>query len=203
MDSLQHTSPADRVPTGLGTTTSVLHRQRQRGFTLIEAALTLVILALLAGAAAPGFRGLIDRQRLAGVAAQLATDVQFARSESVLRNEPLRLSLYSAAWGSCYVVHSGARSQCSCALASATASCVGDAVPVRTVVLPASDGLGVQANVTSIGFDPLHGTSTPTGTLRVVSPRAGSIHHVVNLLGRVRSCSPGVPGPAVPGYRAC
>jgi type IV fimbrial biogenesis protein FimT len=80
---------------------------------------------------------------------------------------------------------------------------VADAVQIKTVVVPASTGLGVQANVSSILFDPLHGTSTPTGTLRVVSPTVGSVHHIVNLLGRVRTCSPDVAGPAVPGYRVC
>ncbi len=188
MDSLQH---APR------------QTQAQRGFTLIEAALTLAILAVLVCGAAPNFVGLIERQRLAGLAAQLATDVQFARSASVQRNEALRLSFYSAAWGSCYVVHSGARNQCACAATSTTATCTGDAVQVKTVVVPASTGLSVQANAASILFDPLHGTSTPTGTLRAVSPTAGSIHHVVNVLGRVRTCSPDGATPAVPGYRVC
>lgn len=187
MDSLQHTPRQN---------------QSQRGFTLVEAAVTLTILAVLACGAAPSFRGLIERQRLAGLAAQVATDVQFARSESILRNEALRLSFYSAPWGTCYVVHSGARNQCSCA-AEAEAICVGDAVQVKTVLVPTSTGTSVRANVSSILFDPLHGTSTPTGTLKVVSPTAGAIHHIVNVLGRVRTCTPDLPGPAVPGYRIC
>ena len=175
---------------------------RQRGITLVEAAITLAILAVLVCGAAPSFSGLIDRQRLGGLAAQLATDVQFVRSASIWRNEPLRLSFYSSTWGSCYVVHSGARHQCSCAANTPAATCTADAVQLKTVSVPASTGLSVQANVASILFDPLHGTSTPTGTLRAMSVTAGSIHHIVNVLGRVRTCTP-IGSPVLPSYRTC
>lgn len=184
-----------------------LHRtpratKRQRGITLVEMAITLALLAVLVCSAVPSFSHLIERQRLGGLAAQLATDVQFVRSASVWRNEPLRLSLYSAAGGTCYVLHSGARDQCACSAPALAAVCTGDAVQLKTVSIPASTGLSVQANVASILFDPLHGTSTPAGTLRVVSTAAGSIHHIVNVLGRVRTCTPS-GSPALPGYRTC
>ena len=40
----------------------------------------------------------------------------------------------------------------------------------------------------------------PTGTLRVVGTNGHEVRHVINVMGRVRSCS---PAPMVPGYRAC
>jgi type IV fimbrial biogenesis protein FimT len=49
-------------------------------------------------------------------------------------------------------------------------------------------------------FDPLHGTSSPTATLRVLGMNGRAVHHVINLMGRVRSCSPST---TVPGYPAC
>ena len=173
----------------------------QRGYTLTEATAAGAILALLACLALPSFNGLIARQRLAGLAAQVATDIQFTRSASVWRNEPLRLSFYSPAGSSCYVVHTGNRQQCTCAADTGTALCTGDAAALKAVAVPASTGLAVQANVNSMLFDPLHGTSTPAGTLRVVSA-AGSIHHIVNVLGRVRTCTPG-NATALSGYTAC
>ena len=151
---------------------------------------------------APGFQGFIETQRLAGTAAQLASDVQFVRSQTVLRNEALRLSLYSEAWGSCYVVHTGAQNQCRCQ-PSGPAQCDPGALQLKTVNVPATDRLSVQANVASILFDPLHGTGTPTGTLKVVAASGRAIHHVVNLMGRVLTCSPDGPAPAVAGYRVC
>lgn len=176
-------------------------RPLQRGHTLVEVIATGTILAVLVCIAIPSFTGLIARQRLAGLAAQVATDIQFARSASVWRNEPLRLSFYSLAGHSCYVVHSGNRQQCMCNADTGTALCTGGATPLKTVAVPASSGLAVQANVSSMLFDPLHGTSTPAGTLRVVSA-AGSIHHIVNVLGRVCTCTPG-NATALFGHPSC
>jgi type IV fimbrial biogenesis protein FimT len=66
--------------------------------------------------------------------------------------------------------------------------------------LPASEGIAVTANVGSVLFDPLHGTSSPTATFTLIAASGRSIEHVVNLLGRVRSCS---PQGSVPGYAVC
>lgn len=171
----------------------------QRGITLIEAAIVLAVTAIVASAAGPGLQRVIDARRLDGAATQLAADIQFVRTEAVARNEPLRLSFHAVAPGSCYVIHTGAADQCSCA-ASGPAQCSGSARESRTVTLAATDRVGLQANVGSLLFDPLHGTSSPTGTLRLTGANNRAIHHIVNIMGRVRSCSPQA---AVPGYRAC
>lgn len=177
-------------------------RWAQRGVTLVEAAVVMAISAITVSTAAPSFAGLIEKQRLVGVAAQLATDVQFVRAESILRNTPVRLSFHTQIWGSCYVAHTGQRSDCECN-PEGVAICSGDAQQIKTVRLPADDRIGLQSNVTSILFDPLHGTSTPTGTLKVVAQSGSAIHHIVNIMGRVRSCSPQGSTPAVAGFRAC
>ena len=95
-------------------------------------------------------------------------------------------------------MHTGAPTGCSCGSAGAT--CGGDALALKAVALPGADHVVVAGNVTSIVFDPLHGTSTPTGTLRLVGTQGRAIHHVVNVLGRVRSCS---PDRLVAGYPSC
>ena len=177
-------------------------KQGSRGFTLVEACMVVAVAAVTLATAAPSFRSFIQTRRLDGAAAQLATDIHFIRSEAVLRNSPLRLSFHAEAWGSCYVLHSGLAKQCSCN-AVGPATCEGDARQIKTVALPARDHIGVQANVASILFDPLHGTSTPAGTLKVVAASGRAVHHVVNIMGRVRTCSPDVAAPAVHGYRVC
>jgi type IV fimbrial biogenesis protein FimT len=48
----------------------------------------------------------------------------------------------------------------------------------------------VRSASKSITFDAVRGTVTPTATLRVEARDGRAIHQVVNLLGRVRSCSP-------------
>jgi type IV fimbrial biogenesis protein FimT len=181
-------------------TTALLSRPaRQRGVSLIEAATVLAVIAVLAGTAAPSLQAVIDARRLDAAATQLATDIRFTRTEAVARNEALRLSLRPVPSGTCYVVHTGAADACTCP-ATGPAVCSGDARALRTVVLPASERVALQANLGSMLFDPVHGTSTPTGTLRLIGTRERAIHHIVNVMGRVRSCS---PTGAVPGYRAC
>ena len=116
------------------------------------------------------------------------------RSRATSRSE----SASTSAGGTCWVVHTGLAAQCRCGDA-APAVCSGGAVEIKTVVLAAADRVSVRSNVASIAFDPMHGTSTPTGTLRLVDRTGRAVHHVVNVMGRVRSCTPA----GVPGWRAC
>lgn len=171
---------------------------RQLGLTLLELAIVVAVVAIVAATAAPSFAALIDARRLAGAATRLAADLQFVRSEAIARNRPLRLSVLAGAGASCWIVHTGTPADCRCS-ADRGATCDGSARALKSVVLPSSERVGVSANVASIVFDPLHGTSSPTGTLHLTSAR-GAVHHIVNVVGRVRSCS---PGGAAPGYPAC
>jgi type IV fimbrial biogenesis protein FimT len=62
----------------------------------------------------------------------------------------------------------------------------------------------LRANVRSILFDGAKGTTTPTGTLRLIGRDGAAIHQIVNIMGRVRSCSPPQPsGARLPGYPPC
>ncbi|MEP7300509.1 MAG: GspH/FimT family pseudopilin [Caldimonas sp.] len=174
-------------------------RPNRNGFSLVEAMIVVAVTAIVATSAVPSLSAFIDGRRLNAAATALAADVQFVRTEAIARNRPIRLSLHASAPVSCWVVHTGLAAQCACA-ESGPAVCSGGAAEIKTVVLGAADRVLVQANVASILFDPLHGTSTPTGTLRLIDPRGRAVHHVVNVMGRVRSCS---PAGAVPGWRAC
>ena len=167
-----------------------------RGVSLIETAVVIAIGAILLSSAVPGLQSTLGRRHLDGVAAQLAGDLQFARTEAVARNEPVRISFHADAAASCWVVHTHRQSLCSCD--AGRAACTGDAVLIRSVAVPADRRVAVAANVGSILYDPVHGTSTPAGTLRAVGT-SGEVHHVVNLLGRVRSCSP----QGASGWPAC
>ena len=172
---------------------------RQRGVTLIEACIVMAISGVVIGTTVPGMQGVLDSRRLGGAATQLATDIQFVRSEAVARNRAVRLSFHSAADSAGYVIHTGGAAQCACA-ATGPAVCEAGAEEIKTVHLPAAEKVGLQANVGSVLFDPLHGTSTPTGTLRVIGTQGREVRHVINIMGRVRSCT---PLGAVPGYRTC
>jgi type IV fimbrial biogenesis protein FimT len=172
-------------------------RAAQRGLTLIETAVVASVMAIAATAAAPGMQHLLDARRLDGVATQFAADLQLARQEAIVRNQPVRLSWHAAA--GCYVVHTGAVAQCRCD-AEGPALCSAPAAQVRTVRWSTDDRIALQSNTASILFDPQHGTASPTATLRVTGADGRAIHHVVNVMGRVRSCA---GAGTVPGYRAC
>jgi type IV fimbrial biogenesis protein FimT len=170
----------------------------QRGFSLLEAAVVVAIVAIVGATALPSFGVLVDARRLDGAATRLAADVQFARSEAIARNRSLRLTVAAGAQATCWVVHTGAAADCGCSVAAV--ACANGALAIKSVVLPSTERVAVGGNVASIVFEPLHGTSTPTGTLSLSDARGRSVRHVVNVLGRVRSCSPGA---AIAGYAAC
>jgi len=172
---------------------------RQSGVTLIEACMVLAISSIVVGLTAPSLRGLIETRRLSGAASELATDLQWVRTEAVVRNQALRVSFHTTADGSCYVVHTGNAAQCSCDVPG-PALCSDGAQQIRTVHLSTTDQVRLQANVGSVLFDPLHGTVSPAGTLRLIGTQGREVQHVVNIMGRVRSCT---PLGAMPGYRTC
>jgi len=173
-------------------------RPGELGFSLVEAAVVVAIVAIVGASALPSFGALIDARRLDSAATRLAADLQLARSEAIARNRALRLSVAAGADATCWVIHSGAAADCSCSAAGV--ACGNGALAIQSVVLPSAERVAVAGNVASIVFDPMHGTSTPTGTLSLSDVRGRTVRHVVNVLGRVRSCS---PAGTVAGYPTC
>jgi len=182
----------------MATKHAATRRPSELGFSLLEAAVVVAIVAIVGASVLPSFAALIDARRLDSAATRLAADLQLARSEAIARNRPLRLSVGSGADATCWVVHSGSATDCNCSAAGV--ACANGALAIQSVVLPNAERVGVAGNVASIVFDPLHGTSTPTATLSLSDARGRSVRHVVNVLGRVRSCS---PLGTVAGYPAC
>jgi len=169
-----------------------------RGLTLVEMLMVLAIVAVLLGAAMPHFGKATERRHVEGTATQLATDIKLTRSLAVAQNRGQRMVFQAAPSGSCYVVHDGATTDCQCTTAG-PAVCSNGATAQRSVFFAAGGPMQLQANVGAILFHPVHGTSTPTGTLRVVARSGATVHQVVNIMGRTRACSPN----GFPGYPAC
>lgn len=174
-------------------------RRRQQGVTLVEAATVLAIVGILAGAAAPSLQDLRERGHVEGVAAQLETDIQLARGAAVLYSEGVRLSFQDTAHGSCYIVHTGDADACECGT-SGPAVCKPGVASIRTVRVGREVPVRLSSNSGSIYFEHNRGTVTPTATIQVVGSGGHTLHQVVNLMGRVRSC---VPGGTWSPYKAC
>lgn len=159
------------------------------GVTLIEMACVLAIITLLASASLPGLGELLLNRRLEGLSTQLSADLQHLRSEAVSRNQSMRISFQRDATASCYVVHTGPAGSCTC-LGAIAAACSGAGGLIHRVHLPASSGLVMRANVASMNIDPRLGTFSPAGSVTVESRNGRAIRHVVNILGRMRTCVP-------------
>lgn len=76
--------------------------RRRRGFTLIEAAFVMAVLAIILSAAVPSYAGYVARQRLRHVAELLEMDLRRARELSVSETRDVHVSFHSGpqwCWG--------------------------------------------------------------------------------------------------------
>jgi type IV fimbrial biogenesis protein FimT len=163
------------------------HRQ---GLTLVELMVCVAVLAVLLTLAVPSMQGFLARRQLEGLSAQFVADLQFARSAAVARAESLRMRIHATPDGAtCYLVHSGAANACTCQ-ADQTVQCNGSAQVLRVVQLPVNERISVRANVATLLIDPRQGTVSPTGSIDISVSDGSTLRHVVNILGRVRLCTP-------------
>lgn len=172
---------------------------KQCGVTLIESLIVMAVTAVTAGVAVPSFKQARETRLLEGTAAQVRGDLQYARSLAVSRNETLRVSFVSASDSTCYVVHTGPAVTCECT-ANGAAVCAGDPEILRVVRLDAKSALKLQSSSRSIAFDAVKGTITPTATVQTLASSGSAIHQIINVMGRVRTCS---PAPALSGFKTC
>ncbi len=184
----------------LATRTALAFHQPGHGLSMVELMCTLAIILMLLGGVVPMLNDLRLGQRLQATAALLETDIQLARSSAIRSGQTVRLVVQApAAGGSCYMLHNGAADACACA-ANGQASCDAGVQLLRSEGLPANSGVVLTGLLRPVVFDGRKGTVTPTATLRLTARDGRAIHQVVNIMGRVRSCS---PAGAVGGLRAC
>ncbi len=171
--------------------------RKQQGFTLIELLITIAVLAIIVSVGIPSFFEQIDRQRVAGAAHGLLSDLQFAREQSIKQNSEAYVVLDTVEW--CYGVDAASSATCDC---SAPAGCTVDGA-TRIVTTGDFPGLSVNHNLGGdvLTFDPVRGTVSPTGTINFVSDEgATALSVVLNNRGRARLC---IVSGASWGYDEC
>lgn len=174
--------------------------QPARGLSMVELLCVLAVLLVLLGGALPMLTDLRLGQRLQATAALLETDIHLARSTAIRSGQPVRLVVQALPSGSsCYMLHDGAGDACTCS-DDGQARCEAGVQLLRSEGQPASAGVVLAALARPVVFDGRKGTVTPTATLRLAARDGRAIHQVVNIMGRVRSCT---PGGGVGGLRPC
>ena len=182
-------------------------RGRAAGFTLIELLVVVAIAAILLFVAAPSFQRLIETQRLRGIAAQLVTDLQFARAEAVSRNEWVRFSYGTdLSTMTCYTIFTSAASgqRCDCVLGAGNACTDARTKEIKTVQVLNSSRVrfAIPAEQTgAFAFDHLTGSisdiptdddSSPLAQFTLITKidAARTLNVTLNSAGRVTTCAP-------------
>lgn len=173
------------------------------GFTAIELMVVVAVTAILFAVAAPSFTGFLAKKRVEGVTSELGTDLQYARTEAVTRNAPVRLTLGAG----CYVVHTHPPGAAASSCSQTAASSIGaNAAEIKTVQIVPGSNANLSPASGYIEFDPVRGDVSATqnvgtpATLTVASTAGGwQMGICVNAMGRPATFSPAGAG-HVTGY---
>jgi type IV fimbrial biogenesis protein FimT len=149
-------------------------QQRHKGFTLIELMITVAVLGILVALALPSFQSILEGRRLVGAADELYSNIQYARSEALKRNETIRLQVTTGTnW--CFGIDDDDGAVCDC---NASACEIGDVLKnVTSATYP-----GIQMSVGDvIEFNSRQGMPAP--------PNAQDFTFRVGAAGRVKTVS--------------
>ena len=162
---------------------------RFRGFTLIELMVVVALISVILVLAIPSFTGMLARKRLEGVALELGTDLQYARSEAVQQNAQVQVIVRSNCYA-IYVVGSTPASDC--------VTLGTGARQLKLVQITTGPTLAFAPAIVGnlfLEFEPVRGMAADaTGTSMagnvLVASSGWQLQVWVTRYGRVKTCSP-------------
>lgn len=189
-------------------------RNRRCGFTLVELAVTIAIIALVLYLALPNFLLIVEHERLRDAAQTLHSDLMYARSEAIRRGVDVYAVFITdgdTTW--CYGVSE--RLNCDCRIAdvanpnACTLSNPDGSRQIKTVASGDFRDVRMTSAVFGgtygfVGFNAFRGattqgTGTPvSGSVELRSPGNSVVRIQVNPVGRASPCSVNLTG-----YRPC
>ena len=174
-----------------------------QGFTIIELMVVVALAAILVTIAVPSFFDFLSKRRVEGVASELVTDLQYARSEAVARNQNVTLTFGT----NCYLMHLSSGTSPSCTQAGGATVTPSSAL-IKAVEIASGSPVNVTraASLASFTFEPVLGSAAndvgvSPGVVEVTATggKAWKLQLRVSTQGRVKTCSP--PGTGyVAGY---
>lgn len=160
--------------------------QRCRGFTLVEAMVSVAIIAILVAVGVPSYQTWISQSRVRSAAEAVLAHVQFARSESIKQDRNLFVTVTT---GSNWCVGIANDTGCDCATAG---SCqygpVGN-LSEHNLFADNFTGITLAATQVELEFDSRRGSLNGGGSTLTVSGSGGYAAKVITSgMGRIRLC---------------
>lgn len=181
----------------------------QRGFTLIEIAITLAVVGIVIALGAPSFSNWIQNTQIRNAGESVLTGIKLARAEALKRNSPVLFQLMTSTDASCGLSVAGPSWVVSRTSAVGLCNATDETVTPPNLIrkMSATDGatnVVYAATQSSIGFDALgRVTPVPAGdvVIFVTNPTGGDCFPsgemrcqtlVVTAAGQARMCDPAV-----------
>lgn len=167
--------------------------RRHHGFTLLEAAIVIAVLGIIAAVAVPSYGSMLARQQLRAAGAHLALDLRIAREEALRSGRSVFVSSRGSGAAWCWGVSRD--SPCDCQSGS-TKDGQGGAPACSVGRGEVSDYPLVElGRADTLEFQPGLGRALSAGTVELKTRKKHSLQVQVNVLGRAHLCGPDAPKP--------
>lgn len=183
---------------------------RTAGFTLIELMVTVAVLAILAAAAAPSYRDMIDRYRLRKATDDVLSVISNSRQAAVKLDRNVNVAFGANAQGWCMGANAAAAptggnavqgaTACACEAVTPTCSVDGEVLMIE----PGKHrGVTLGGTTTALVYDGNMGllSSLTSQSITLTSPlQVHRLRVTIRPLGQASVCA---ETPAIPGFSAC